>query len=123
MSLETLILFLIAIDLLVHFQFCSFSSVCIVSICAMTRVLWNDTADKDKYGAGGPGAGGKGGPGSPYQLGQPSDIDLEDLAGGSLLGKDDPFGAKGSICRTEDLCICWKCLAAQNKEIRWLCAM
>ena len=42
-------------------------------------------------GAGGPGAGG---PGSPYQLGKPSDIDLEDLAGGPLL-KDDPYGRKG----------------------------
>ena len=47
-------------------------------------------------GSGGPGAGG---PGSPYQLGKPSDIDLEDLAGGPLL-KDDPYGRKGSqsIC-------------------------
>ena len=42
-------------------------------------------------GRGGPGAGG---PGSPYQLGKPSDIDLEDLAGGPLL-KDDPYGRKG----------------------------
>ena len=46
---------------------------------------------------GGPGSGGgagAGGPGSPYQLGKPSDIDLEDLAGGPLL-KDDPYGRKG----------------------------
>ena len=41
-------------------------------------------------GSGGPGAGGAG---SPYQVGKPSDIDLEDLAGGSL--GDDPFGRKG----------------------------
>ncbi len=49
-------------------------------------------------GAGGPGAGGPGGPGGPgseFEVGKPSDIDLEKLAGGSLLG-DDPLGTKGT---------------------------